>query len=67
MIFLAQARQSGKVDAQGSLIDYESQKIERTVLSTNVSELYEMFWDIAVFAGFMDGHFWFRGRFAYAY
>ena len=39
-VFLVEARQYGKVDARGSLIDYESQKIKRTVLSTTVSELY---------------------------
>ncbi len=39
-IFLAEPRTSGKHDARGSLIDYESQKIKRTTLSTTVSELY---------------------------
>ena len=39
-IFLAETRQDGKCDGKGSLVDYESQKIKRTVLSTTVSELY---------------------------
>jgi hypothetical protein len=39
-IFLTEARKPGCADARGSLIDYESQKIKRTVLSTTVSELY---------------------------
>ena len=33
-------RTRDKVNTRGSLIDYESQKIKRTVLSTTVSELY---------------------------
>ena len=42
VIFLAEPKNRGKVkgDSYGSLIDYESQKIKRTVLSTTVSELY---------------------------
>ncbi len=44
-IFLAEARADAKPGtakgaARGSLIDYESQKIKRTVLSTTVAELY---------------------------
>ena len=40
-IFLAEPRvKSGKEDSKGSLIDFESQKIKRAVLSTTVSELY---------------------------
>ena len=39
-IFLAEARDNKRADTRGSLIDYESQKIKRTVLSTTVSELY---------------------------
>ena len=39
-VFIAESRQNGKVDAKGSLVDYESQKIKRTVLSTTVAELY---------------------------
>ena len=30
----------GERDTKGSLIDYESHKIKRTVLSTTVAELY---------------------------
>ena len=42
VIFLAEARKSsqGTGDTYGSLVDYESQRIKRTVLSTTVSELY---------------------------
>ena len=42
VIFLAESRErSSKTgDTYGSLVDYESQKIKRTVLSTTVSELY---------------------------
>ena len=39
-IFICDARQSGRTDARGSLVDYESQKIKRTTLSTTVAELY---------------------------
>ena len=39
-IFLAEPRQAGQVNTRGSLVDYESQKIKKTVLSTTVSELY---------------------------
>jgi hypothetical protein len=39
-IFLAEARKSGRTDARGSLVDYESTKIRRTTLSTTVAELY---------------------------
>ena len=39
-VFMAEGRVSGKSHTRGSLIDYESQKIKRTVLSTTVSELY---------------------------
>ena len=39
-IFVAEPRKNGKVSPKGSLVDYESQKIKRTVLSTTVSELY---------------------------
>ena len=35
-IFLAEGRLNDKIHAKGSLIDYESQKIKRTVLSTTV-------------------------------
>ena len=38
-IFLAAPRERSP-DTRGSLIDYESQRIKRTVLSTTVSELY---------------------------
>ena len=40
VIFIAEGRIKGKKDTRGSLIDYESQKIKKTVLSTTVSELY---------------------------
>ena len=42
VIFLAEPKERGgdQGDSYGSLIDYESQKIKRTVLSTTVSELY---------------------------
>ena len=39
-IFIAEQRQKGKIHTRGSLVDYESQKIKKTVLSTTVSELY---------------------------
>ena len=39
-IFLAEARKKGVTDPKASLVDYESQKIKRTVLSTTVAELY---------------------------
>ena len=39
VIFICQPR-SKERDTKGSLIDYESHKIKRTVLSTTVSELY---------------------------
>ena len=40
MIFIASERAKGVTSSRGSLVDYESQKIKRTVLSTTVSELY---------------------------
>ena len=40
VIFLCEARQEGQKDTTGSLVDFESHKINRTVLSTTVSELY---------------------------
>jgi len=39
-IFLAEPRKKGSDAGRGSLVDYESQKIKRTVLSTTVAELY---------------------------
>ena len=41
-VFLAESRERSSKDGitNGSLIDYESQKIRRTVLSTTVAELY---------------------------
>ena len=41
-MFLAESRERSSKDGMsyGSLIDYESQKIEKTVLSTTVAELY---------------------------
>ena len=39
-IFIANVRLENQPDAWGSLVDYESTKIKRTVLSTTVSELY---------------------------
>jgi hypothetical protein len=40
VIFLAEARKPKQVNTKGSLVDYESQKIKQTVMSTTVSELY---------------------------
>ena len=41
-VFLADSRERSSRDGvtYGSLIDYESQKIEKTVLSTTLAELY---------------------------
>ena len=39
-IFLAEPRSSARADSRGSLVDFESHKINRTTLSTTVSELY---------------------------
>ena len=41
-VFLAESRERSSRDgtSYGSLIDYESQKIKKTVLSTAVAELY---------------------------
>jgi len=39
-IFVAEARKPNSSSGRGSLVDYESQKIKRTVLSTTVAELY---------------------------
>ena len=39
-IFMGEPRRTNVKDVKGSLIDYESQKIKKTVLSTTVSELY---------------------------
>ena len=39
-VFLAESREHSSKD--GSLVDYESQKIQRTVLSTTVAELYSL-------------------------
>ena len=40
VIFLASARAGNSGNSRGSLVDYESQKIKRTTLSTTVAELY---------------------------
>ena len=40
VIFIAEDRVSGVVEAHGSLVDFESHKIKRTTLSTTVAELY---------------------------
>jgi len=40
VIFLAEERQKNVVNAKGSVVDFESQKIKRTVQSTTVAELY---------------------------
>ena len=40
VIFIAEPRKKDTISPIGSLVDYESQKIKRTVLSTTVSELY---------------------------
>ena len=39
-VFLADCRKKGVTSPKGSLVDYESTKIKRTVLSTTVAELY---------------------------
>ena len=39
-VFVATERTKNQTDAWGSLVEYESTKIKRTVLSTTVSELY---------------------------
>ena len=41
-VFLAESRERSSIDGMsyGSLVDYESQRIEITVLSTTVAELY---------------------------
>ena len=39
-VFIAEPRSKGSIDAKGSLVDYESQKIKKTVHSTTVAELY---------------------------
>ena len=39
-VFLAESRRHGTAHARGSMVDYESQKIKKTVLSTTVAELY---------------------------
>ena len=41
-IFLCEQRAEGRTSTRGSLVDYESQKINRTVLSTTVAELYSV-------------------------
>ena len=46
-------------DGSGSMIDFESHKINCVVLSTTVSELYSftnMFWNLSVSSWFADGH-----------
>ena len=61
-VFLAESRERSSQDGMsyGSLIDYESQKIKKTVLSTTVAELFfhEMFWFMPVSPWIMDGHIW---------
>jgi len=37
---MADPRKEGQINARASMVDYESQKIKKTVLSTTVSELY---------------------------
>ena len=39
VMFLAEAKQSGRTDTRGTLIDYESHKIKRSTQSTTVAEL----------------------------
>jgi len=39
-VFMAEPRAKGVIHARGSLVDYESQKIKKTVHSTTVAELY---------------------------
>ena len=60
-VFLAEPRGQSSKDGTtyGSLIDFESQKIKKIVLSTTVAELYyfyEMLWFMAVSQWIMDGH-----------
>ena len=55
-VFLAESREHSSKD--GSLVDCESQKIQRTVLSTTVAEIvftHEMFWFMAVPPWIVDG------------
>ena len=42
VIFIAEPRERSSKDGRGSLVDYESQKIRRTTLSTTVAELYSV-------------------------
>ena len=47
--------------SHGNLIDYESQKIKKTVFSTTVAELYsfhEMFWFMPVSPRIVNGFTW---------
>ena len=60
-VFLGESRERSSRDGMtcGSLIDYESQKIKQTVLSTTVSELYYfVLWFMTVSPGIVDGHIW---------
>ena len=62
-VFLAESRERSSRDGttNGSLIDYESQKIDKTVLSTTVAELYSFmkcFGSWSVSPGIVDGHTW---------
>ena len=59
--FWAELREHSSKDGMpyGGLVDYESQKIKRTVLSTTVPELVfipELFWFMTVPPWIVDGH-----------
>ena len=53
-VFLAESRERSSRDGMtcGSLIDYESQKIKKTVL------YYFVLWFMSVSPGIVDGHIW---------
>ena len=60
-MFLAEHREQSSKDGTtyGSLINFESQKIKKIVLSTTVAEMYsfyELFWFMPVSPWIMDGH-----------
>ena len=62
-VFVAESRERSSKDgmAYGSLIDYESQKIKKIVLSTTAAEpypFYEVFWFMSDSSWIVDGPFW---------
>ena len=58
-VFLAESRErSSKKNSNESLIDHESQKINKSVLSTTVAELHpihEVLWFMSVSPWIVDG------------